>query len=366
MTQNLLGFSQPQLEGFFSQLGEKPFRARQLMKWIYRQEVTDFADMTDLSKSLRVRLTQCAKIQPPKIVHQHVSTDGTYKWLVELEDGNRIETVYIPEERRGTLCISSQVGCSLDCAFCSTGKQGYSRHLRADEIIGQLYLAYHALNQISPDSAHRLITNVVMMGMGEPLLNLDHVLPCLEIMTNQLAYGLSKRRVTVSTAGVIPGIERLAEMQPVSLAVSLHAPNDDLRTQLVPINKKYPIEKLMSACQSYSELGPRQKITFEYVLLKGINDTPQHGRQLIELMKQVPSKVNLIPFNSFPNSEFERPSKKEVARFFSQLNGAGVLTTVRRTRGDDIDAACGQLVGNFMDRTRRSAKYLQIQQGSLV
>ncbi len=344
---NLLGLPRQALEAFFVQLGEKPFRARQVLKWIHDRGVLDFTEMTDLSKALRARLQAEACVTLPEVVRTQVSRDGTTKWLIQLADGNRIETVFIPDERRGTLCVSSQVGCALNCAFCATARQGFSRNLSAAEIVGQVWQAHRALG------AGR-ITNVVLMGMGEPLLNFDAVVAATELMMDDLAYGLAKRRVTVSTAGLVPAIDRLAQVSDVSLAVSLHATTDDLRDELVPINRKYPIAELMAACSRFIH-SPRQKgrkITWEYVMLDGVNDSPADARRLVKLLSRIPSKVNLIPFNPFEGAPYRRSREEAVQGFQKILQSAGFLTTVRRTRGDDIDAACGQLVGKVQARSR--------------
>jgi len=344
---NLLGLNRPALEAYFARLGEKPFRARQLLKWVHGRGVLDFHAMTDLGKSLRARLEGEAVLSPPRVVRCQESRDGTRKWLMELADGNRIETVFIPEERRGTLCVSSQVGCALNCAFCATARQGFSRHLSAAEIVGQVWQAHRLL----PPGR---ITNVVLMGMGEPLLNFDAVVDATDLMMDDLAYGLAKRRVTVSTAGLVPAIEKLSQVSDVSLAVSLHATTDRLRDELVPINRKYPLSQLLEACRRFIH-SPRQqgrKITWEYVMLDGINDSLADARRLVKLLSRIPSKINLIPFNPFPGAPYRRSDAAAIARFQRVLQDAGYLTTVRRTRGDDIDAACGQLVGRVRARSR--------------
>ncbi|KAF0190368.1 MAG: hypothetical protein FD165_2743 [Gammaproteobacteria bacterium] len=352
---NLLNLDRSGMEGFFADLGEQPFRAAQLTRWIHQRGSADIGAMTDLGKGLRERLDAVAGISVPAIVREQVSDDGTCKWLLELDGGNCVETVFIPESGRGTLCISSQVGCKLDCAFCATGKQGFNRNLTTAEIIAQLWVANRQLGR-GADGRYR-ITNVVMMGMGEPLLNFDNVVPALNIMTDDLAYGLAKRRVTVSTAGVVPAIDRLKQASDVSLAVSLHATNDELRDRLVPLNRKYPIAELLAACRRYVADVPRRKITFEYVMLDHVNDQPAHARELIRLLSNVPSKVNLIPFNPFPGAEFKTSSPDALRRFRDMLQQAGLITVTRKTRGDDIDAACGQLAGKVNDRTQRSRKY---------
>jgi 23S rRNA (adenine2503-C2)-methyltransferase len=347
---NLLDFDRKGLQTFFAELGEKPFRATQLLKWIYQEGVTDFDDMTNLSKNLRNYLKENCEIKAPVLVTEQLAADGTCKWVVEMHCGNRVETVYIPEERRATLCVSSQVGCALACSFCSTAQQGFNRNLSVAEIIGQLYLAQRHLG------AERRITNVVMMGMGEPLLNFDNVVAAMNLMMDDFAYGLSKRRVTISTSGVVPAMNRLNEVCDVSMAVSLHAPSDELRDQLVPINIKYPLKELMAACREYAKNGPRKHITFEYVMLDGVNDTIQDANTLARLLKNVPSKVNLIPFNPFPQSRYQCSSASTMLKFRDVLNNAGIVTTIRKTRGEDIDAACGQLVGQVQDKSRRHLK----------
>ena len=342
---NLLGMARPRLEAFFGSLGERPFRARQVLKWIHARGVSDFEPMTDLGRALRARLARSAEIRAPTVEAHRTSADGTRKWLLRVDSGNCVEMVFIPEGHRGTLCVSSQVGCPLDCAFCSTGRQGFNRNLSAAEIAGQLWLAVRALD--------RPVTNVVLMGMGEPLLNFDAVTEAIDLMLEDLAYGLARRRVTLSTAGVVPAIDRLARRAPVSLAVSLHAPDDPLRDRLVPINRKYPIAELIAACRRYAETNPKQKITFEYVMLDGVNDSPDHARALVALLRPVPAKVNLIPFNPFPGAPFRRSPAAAVDGFRERLNAAGIVTITRRPRGDDIDAACGQLAGEVIARAAR-------------
>jgi len=359
---NLFDLDLAGMEGFFARIGEKPFRALQVVKWIHQHGVTDIAQMTNLSKELRARLTASACLTLPEIALEQASADGTRKWLVRLHDGNCIETVFIPEHDRGTLCISSQVGCVLNCTFCSTAQQGFNRNLTTAEIIGQLFLARQALGAAKDN---RVVSNVVMMGMGEPLLNFENVVPALNLMLDDNAYGLSKRRVTLSTAGVVPALDRLREVSDVALAVSLHATRDELRDELVPLNKKYPIAELLAACRRYIADKPHRSITVEYVMLDGINDQPQHARELVRLLKDLPSKVNLIPFNPFPNSRYQRSSAEAIDRFQNQLIAAGVITVVRRTRGDDIDAACGQLAGQVRDRTSRSARLMRVASGVL-
>jgi 23S rRNA (adenine2503-C2)-methyltransferase len=348
MKENLLGLDAEGLERFFAAQGEKPFRARQVLRWIHQRGAADFERMTDLARPLREKLPGIGTIESPVIVGDIAAADGTRKWLLKVDPANAVEAVFIPETRRGTLCVSSQAGCVLDCAFCSTGKQGFNRNLSSAEIIGQLWLANRLLE------GERPITNVVMMGMGEPLLNLDNVIPALRLMLDDNAYGLSRRRVTVSTAGVIPGIERLREECPVALAVSLHAPNDELRDRLVPVNRKYPLAELAKACNRYLEKAPRDFITMEYVMLDGVNDSDAHARELVAFAGKVRSKFNLIPFNPFPKSGFKRSPPERIRRFAEVLQRAGVTVTTRKTRGDDIAAACGQLAGDVADRTRRS------------
>lgn len=359
---NLLGLTQPKMEAFFEQLGEKRFRAGQILKWIHHEGVSDFDSMTNISKALREKLKACAEIRGPEVVSEDISTDGTRKWVVRVASGSCVETVYIPQNGRGTLCVSSQAGCALDCSFCSTGKQGFNSDLTAAEIIGQVWLANKSFESV-PAKADRAITNVVMMGMGEPLLNFDNVVDAMNLMMDDLGYGISKRKVTLSTSGVVPMIHKLAEVTDVALALSLHAPNDELRNQLVPLNKKYPLSMLLDACNSYmSRLGEKRVLTVEYTMLKDVNDRPEHAEQMIELLRNTPCKINLIPFNPFPHSGYERPSANTIRRFQDMLHKAGYNVTVRTTRGEDIDAACGQLVGQVADRTRRSERYIAVRQ----
>ncbi len=355
---NLLDFDAAALTDWFLQQGEKPFRAKQVLRWVHRFGVTDFEQMTDVAKSLRAKLAATACITPPVPVRDSISTDGTRKWLLDVGNANAVETVFIPETNRGTLCISSQAGCALDCAFCSTGKQGFNRNLSAAEIIGQLWLANRLLG--ATGDGERVISNVVMMGMGEPLANFDNVVSALNLMLDDNAYGLSRRRVTVSTSGIVPAMDRLRDACPTALAVSLHASNDALRDRLVPINQKYPLRELMAACQRYLERAPRDFITFEYVMLDGVNDSDVHARELIALTRDVPCKFNLIPFNPFPNSGFERSPAPRIKRFAEILIAAGIVTTTRKTRGDDVDAACGQLAGQVKDKTRRTTRIVPI------
>lgn len=390
MPVNLLDFDGPALAEYVQGLGQKPFRARQLQRWIHRAGENDFARMSDLAGSFRALLQQQAEVLQPRVTADRIASDGTRKWLLDI-GGSAVETVFIPEQRRGTLCISSQAGCALDCSFCSTGKQGFNRNLTTAEIIGQLWHANRVLgiarddvdetaddladaqsdtdsdtatgqasdsaaSNASASQQSRPVTNVVMMGMGEPLLNYEAVLPALRLMLDDHGYGLSRRRVTLSTSGIVPAIDRLREDCPVALAVSLHAPDDALRDQLVPINRKYPLAQLLAACVRYLERAPRDFVTFEYVMLEGVNDSPAQARQLLQLLAEVPCKLNLIPFNPFPGSDFRRSSIDAVRRFAEILNRAGIVATVRKTRGDDIDAACGQLAGQIEDRTRRSLR----------
>lgn len=352
---NLMNLDRQGLEAYFESLGEKRFRAHQLMKWVYHHGVTDFAQMTDFGKQLRAKLESTAEIKPPPVLLQKVSADGTTKWLIGVDAGNAVEAVYIPEPTRGTLCVSSQVGCTLNCTFCSTATQGFNRNLSTAEIIGQVWQAARALGH-DPKNNRRL-TNIVMMGMGEPLANFDAVVPALNLMRDDYAFGLANKRVTLSTAGLVPMIDKLSEACDVSLAVSLHAPNDELREKLVPLNKKYPIAELMAACQRYLAGRPRASITFEYTLIQGVNDQPEHAKALVKLLRRLPSKLNLIPFNPFPGTRYQRPDEATIRRFQSIVMEAGLIATVRRTRGEDIDAACGQLKGNVADRTRRSAMF---------
>jgi len=356
---NLLDFDLDALAAYCERLGEKRFRAVQLFRWIHQRGAAEFDQMTDLAKSLRAKLSGCAVIRPLAVLSEHVSSDGTVKWLFDVGGGNAVETVYIPEDDRGTLCISSQAGCAVGCRFCSTGHQGFSRNLATGEILAQLWYAEHSLRRRQGTAAgDRVITNVVMMGMGEPLQNYSAVLPALRVMLDDHGYGLSRRRVTVSTSGVVPMIERLREDLPVAMAVSLHAPDDALRDQLVPLNRKYPLAELLAACQHYLERAPRDFITFEYCMLDGVNDASEQARALLALVGpkgpagRVPCKFNLIPFNPFPASGLKRSSNERVQAFAQVLIEAGIVTTVRKTRGDDIDAACGQLAGEVQDRTQ--------------
>ncbi|WP_420996623.1 23S rRNA (adenine(2503)-C(2))-methyltransferase RlmN [Cupriavidus sp. 30B13] len=351
---NLLDLDADALTAYCGELGEKPFRARQLQRWIHQFGASRFDAMSDLAKSLREKLATRAEIRSPAVITDHLSADGTRKWLLDVGAGNAVETVYIPEETRGTLCVSSQAGCAVNCRFCSTGKQGFSRNLTTGEIIGQLWMAEFAMRaQLGRGPKDdRVISNVVMMGMGEPLLNYDQVVPAMRLMLDDNAYGLSRRRVTLSTSGVVPMMDRLSKDLPVALAVSLHASNDPLRDMLVPLNKKYPLAELMAACRRYLEFAPRDFITFEYCMLDGVNDGVEHARELLKLVADVPCKFNLIPFNPFPESGLKRSNNEQIRRFAQVLMDAGIVTTIRKTRGDDIDAACGQLAGEVKDRTR--------------
>jgi 23S rRNA (adenine2503-C2)-methyltransferase len=374
MKQNLLDFDAAGLTAWFVAMGEKPFRAKQVLHWLHQFGEDDFERMSDVAKNLRGCLTELAEVRVPQVLRDSTATDGTRKWLLDVGNGNAVECVFIPEENRGTLCISTQAGCALDCAFCSTGKQGFNRNLTTGEIIGQLWWAKKALGDFrsagsgeanrrateTDFSADRIISNVVLMGMGEPLANFENVVTALHLMLDDNAYGLSRRRVTVSTSGILPAIDRLRDECPVSLAVSLHAPNDALRDKLVPINRRYPLAELMAACRRYLERAPRDFITFEYVLLDGVNDSEEHARELIRLVRDVPCKFNLIPFNPFPASGFKRSPALRVRRFAEILMQARIITTTRKTRGEDIDAACGQLAGQVRDRTQRREKRIII------
>ena len=355
MPVNLLGLDSASLEGFVAGLGDKPFRARQLARWIHQIGESEFERMSDLAKAFRERLKSAAEVRAPSVLSDHISEDGTRKWLLDVGNGNAVETVFIPEAGRGTLCISSQAGCALDCTFCSTGKQGFNRNLTTAEIIGQLWLASNVLGGTST-GGDRQITNVVLMGMGEPLLNFENVIPALKMMLDDNCYGLSRRRVTLSTSGIVPMIDALAQACPVALAVSLHASNDALRDSIMPINRKYPLSVLLAACRRYLERAPRDFITFEYVMLDGINDSDANAAELVGLLAETPCKVNLIPFNPFPGSGLRRSPREAIRRFNDRLSAAGIVTTTRKTRGDDIDAACGQLAGQIRDRTRRAGR----------
>jgi len=353
---NLLDLDRQGLEDYFSELGEKSFRASQVVQWIHQKGVTDFQQMSNLSQALRDYLQHHTVIHMPEVVYDATSTDGTRKWLLQLDDGNRIETVYIPEDDRGTLCVSSQVGCALDCSFCSTGRRGFNRNLSTAEIISQVLLATRLIDEEKKPG--RTVTNVVLMGMGEPLLNFDNVVRAVRIMMDDFAYGLSKRRVTVSTAGVVPAMDRLGDILDMRLAVSLHASDDELRNSLVPLNNKYPLRELMAACRRFiDKQNTRSRITFEYVLLDGVNDSDLHAHQLIKLVKGIPTLMNLIPFNPFTGSGYKASTAKRVERFNKILADAGITTVVRRPRGGDIDAACGQLVGRIEDKSRRHRRF---------
>ena len=342
---NLMNLDQRAMEAFVQGLGAKPFHGRNLLKWIHRHGVIEFEAMTDISKSLRELLAQVAEIRAPEVVFDQPSRDGTHKWVMQLECGNRVETVFIPESGRGTLCVSSQVGCSLNCSFCSTAQQGFNRNLSVAEIIGQVWVAARRMQ--------KPVTNVVLMGMGEPLANFDAVVSAMDIMQNDLAYMLSKYRVTLSTSGIVPALKRLKEVSDVTLAVSLHAADNALRDQLVPINRKYPLEQLIPACRDFVQGDKRRKVTWEYVMLDGINDSDRQAKQLIRLLEGTPSKVNLIPFNPFPGTGYRTSSPERILAFRDRLMRAGIMTMTRKTRGEDIDAACGQLVGKVRDRSRR-------------
>jgi 23S rRNA (adenine2503-C2)-methyltransferase len=380
MRTNLLGLDPGALAGFFAARGEKPFRAQQVLRWVHRCGESDFARMSDLAKGLREMLAESAEVAPPRLVRESQAADGTQKWLLDVGAGNAVETVFIPEANRGTLCVSTQAGCTMACQFCSTGRQGFNRNLTTAEIVGQLWWVSRALQardtkQSTPAhgaaalrppaagvtrSEDRVISNVVLMGMGEPLLNFDNVVPALRLMLDDHAYNLSRRRVTLSTVGIVPMMDRLRDECPVALAVSLHAPNDALRSRLIPVNKKYPLAQLLAACRRYLERSPRDFITFEYVMLDGVNDSAAHARELVGIAAEVPCKFNLIPFNPFPDSGFRRSPPEAIRRFAERLLAAGIICTTRKTRGDDIDAACGQLAGQVQDRTRRTVRIARI------
>ena len=354
--QNLLGLDVRQLTAWFAEHGEKPFRAKQVLRWIYKAGESDFDAMSDLAVSLREKLKRIACVQPPEMMREELSDDGTCKWLLDMGTGNAVETVYIPEEGRGTLCVSTQAGCALECSFCSTGKQGFNRNLGVAEIVGQLWWANHQLGK--DGDGNWKISNVVLMGMGEPLLNFDNTVSALRLMLDDHAYGLSRRRVTVSTSGIVPAMDRLRDECPVALAVSLHAPDDKLRDELVPINRKYPLEELLAACRRYLEKAPRDFITFEYVLLDGVNDSVQQAHELVRLVRDIPCKFNLIPFNPFPHAPYRRSRPESIRRFRDVLMEADIVVTTRKTRGDDIAAACGQLAGLVRDKTGRIMQHL--------
>jgi 23S rRNA (adenine2503-C2)-methyltransferase len=365
---NLLNFNLPQLTAWFSSIGEKPFRARQVFRWIHRSGVDDFDSMTDLAKDLRAKLKEVAEVRAPTIQLEKRAADGTVKWLLDVGTGNGIEAVFIPEDDRGTLCVSSQVGCALACTFCSTGRQGFNRNLSVAEIIGQVWIAQKSLRDrpldvrlggddtATPHPDSRIVTNVVMMGMGEPLTNFDAVTDAMDIMLDDHGYGLSRRRLTLSTSGVVPALKRLKQRLPVALAVSLHAPDDALRDVIVPINQKYPIAELLATIRDYLEAAPRDFVTFEYVMLSGVNDSPAQAEQLVKTVQGTPCKINLIPFNGFEASGYERSSNNRIHRFREVLQQAGLTVTIRKTRGDDIDAACGQLAGQVVDKTQRAQR----------
>lgn len=353
---NLLDLDRGSMEAFFADMGEKAFRSVQITKWIHQHGVDNFDAMTNISKKLRSWLQENAEIRSPDVIVDQHSSDGTRKWLLQLDDGNCIETVYIPEASRGTLCISSQVGCILDCTFCATARQGFNRNLTVAEIISQLLIAHRSLAKEKRED--RVVTNVVLMGMGEPLLNFNNVVKAINLMLDDVAYGLSKRKVTLSTAGVVPALDRLRDVADISLAVSLHAPYDELRNKLVPLNKKYPIKVLLDACHRYIAGQLHRSITFEYVMLDGVNDSPQHARDLADLLRNLPAKVNLIPFNPFAKAGYERSSDAAIARFQTILQSRGLTTITRRTRGEDIDAACGQLAGKVADKTKRRIRWI--------
>jgi len=358
MKSNLLDFDAQALSAWFAEMGEKPFRARQVLRWVHKSGEADFDAMSDLALSLRAKLKETACVQPPQVVREEESEDGTRKWLLDVGTGNAVETVFIPETDRATLCVSTQAGCALDCAFCSTGKQGFNRNLSTAEIVGQLWWANREVGR--DENGNWPVTNVVMMGMGEPLLNFDNTVSALRLMLDDNAYGLSRRRVTVSTSGIVPAMDRLREECPVALAVSLHAPNDKLRDVLVPVNKKYPLRELMAACRRYLEKAPRDFVTFEYVMLEGVNDSVEHARELISLVRDVPCKFNLIPFNPFPQAPYARSSQGAVLRFRDVLMEADIVTTTRKVRGDDIAAACGQLAGRVQDKTKRTQRLTEV------
>ncbi|MBE9516528.1 MAG: 23S rRNA (adenine(2503)-C(2))-methyltransferase RlmN [Proteobacteria bacterium] len=352
---NLLGFNRQAMRDYFVEMGDKPFRGDQVFQWIHQHGIPDFFAMSNIGKAMQLRLSEEAEIGLPEIIADHTASDGTRKWLLRMADGNAVETVFIPEKQRGTLCVSSQAGCVLNCSFCSTARQGFNRNLTTAEIVAQVWLANNLLGR--SDHGRYKITNVVMMGMGEPLLNMDNVIPALQIMLDDWGYGLSRRRVTVSTSGVVSELERLKREAPVALAISLHAANDDLRDELVPINKKHPISELVEACKAYLDNQPRQRVTVEYIMLDGVNDSMKDAKALIRCLQGLPSKVNLIPFNPFPGAPYQRSSDEAILKFQDRLMGSGIMTTLRKTRGEDIDAACGQLAGRIQDRTRRSGRY---------
>ena len=363
--QNLMGMCHHDLEQYFSLLNEKSFRATQLMKWAHQQGVIEYKQMTNLSKSLREWLQENTVLQMPEVVDEEISADGTRKWLLKIDDKNAVETVFIPEEGRATLCVSSQAGCALDCTFCATARQGFAGNLTSAQIISQLWFAEHELRKQL--KKRRIISNVVFMGMGEPLANFDNVASAIQIMMDDNAYGLGKRKVTVSTSGIVPKIDKLKDILDVSLAVSLHAPNDELRNQLVPLNRRYPIHELIQACRRFlDDKNRKDSITFEYVMLNQINDKPEHAHELAQLIKDLPSKINLIPFNSFANSGFERSSEKAITTFSNILHNAGITTIIRRPRGEDIAAACGQLAGDISDVAKRKQHFEKLYKRDLL
>lgn len=359
---NLLDLTRKDLEGLFAQWGEKPFRATQVVKWLHQFGIEDIQSMTNLSKALRAQLAEHTQIKAPKIVLDAKSDDGTHKWVLEMDSGNHVETVFIPERDRGTLCVSTQIGCALACTFCSTARQGFNRNLSVHEIIGQIWVANKALGR--DPKGQRIITNIVFMGMGEPLLNFDNLMKSIDILLDDFAYGLSKRRVTISTSGVVPAIQRLQEFTDVYLALSLHAPNDQLREALVPLNKKYPLKEVLEACIQYVRGDAHKRLTVEYVMIDGVNDKPEHARELVKLLRNLPVKINLIPFNPFPGSDYKRSTSHALDSFRDILMSNNLLTTTRKTRGDDIDAACGQLVGRVKDKSKRSQRQVALRQGA--
>ncbi|KZN66109.1 bifunctional tRNA (adenosine(37)-C2)-methyltransferase TrmG/ribosomal RNA large subunit methyltransferase RlmN [Pseudoalteromonas luteoviolacea] len=364
---NLLDLNREGMRELFASFGEKPFRADQVMKWMYHFGIDNFDDMSNINKKLRAKLQSQCEIKAPEISVKQVASDGTIKYAMILEGGQEVETVWIPEKDRATLCVSSQVGCALECTFCSTAQQGFNRNLKVSEIIGQVWRVATDIGLHDGDSTKRPITNVVMMGMGEPLLNINNVVPAMELMMDDWAFGLSKRRVTLSTSGVVPALDILKEKIDVALAISLHAPNNPLRDELVPINKKYPIEEFLAACRRYIDGSKANKdVTIEYVMLQGVNDSTDHAHELVQVLKGTPSKINLIPFNPFPGNEYGRSSNSRIDRFSKVLQAAGLTCIVRRTRGDDIDAACGQLVGDVVDRTKRVVRKQQNQDNSIA
>ncbi|RZM77524.1 bifunctional tRNA (adenosine(37)-C2)-methyltransferase TrmG/ribosomal RNA large subunit methyltransferase RlmN [Pseudoalteromonas rubra] len=364
---NLLDLNREGMRELFASYGEKPFRADQVMKWIYHFGIDNFDDMSNINKKLRAKLQAECEIRAPEISVRQQASDGTIKYALVLDGGQEVETVWIPEKDRATLCVSSQVGCALECTFCSTAQQGFNRNLKVSEIIGQVWRVAKDIGLHDGDSTKRPITNVVMMGMGEPLLNINNVVPAMELMMDDWGFGLSKRRVTLSTSGVVPALDILKEKIDVALAISLHAPNNPLRDELVPINKKYPIEEFLAACRRYIDGSKANKdVTIEYVMLQGVNDSTDHAHELVQVLKGTPSKINLIPFNPFPGNEYGRSSNSRIDRFSKVLQAAGLTCIVRRTRGDDIDAACGQLVGDVVDRTKRLAKKKQLEDNAIA